>query len=399
MDDIGISPGCGRQLRRVAILALFGAFFASPPAFAQQPEENPPSHETTANAPADIEQGLWPSPNLLRLMLTRWAEEAGYEYDLDDQQREKTRKVVVQRWTKFLDDNREDIQPLTNEFLEMRMEITPPTKTHVQEWARRARPFFDKATKQIEEGTSEYREILRPNQRIKFEIDAIQMKVGLGFAQQKFTQWEKGEFEPDDFWEPIGPDREARRDERRRRRKEREAKDTEQEEKRHAIDRQPADPIDLELDSWQRYAADFISMYGLDPGQRTTVLSCLTELRDRATAHRDRYRDEINRLEGKIASNRGADDELAEIKDQLNRLYGPIDEMFKELQARIEQVPTGDQRATAKAVPPETKKTEAGGASPANAAKSKEPGADSQERRQTPPDLQPQPLPTNPDRQ
>ena len=217
MDDIGVSPGCGRQLRRVAILALFGAFFASPPAFAQQPEENPPPHETTANAPADIEQGLWPSPNLLRLMLVRWSEESGYNYDLDEQQRETTRNAIVQRWTKFLDENRDDIQPLVNEFLEMRMEITPPTKTHVQEWARRTRPLFDKTTKQIEEGMSEYREVLRPNQRIKFEVDATLLKVGVGFAQQKFGQWEKGEFEPGDFWEPIGPDREARRDERRRR--------------------------------------------------------------------------------------------------------------------------------------------------------------------------------------
>lgn len=356
MMNIGTFNGRRRRLRRAASLALLGAFFAARPASAQKPNENPAPRDATANAPAEIEQGLWPSPNLLRLMLARWAEEAAYEYDLDDPQREKTRKAVVERWTKFLDENRDAIQPLANEFLEMRMELAPPDKSDVQDWAKRARPVFEMATKQINEGTAEYREVLRPDQRIKFEIDAVQLKVGLGFAQQKFSQWEKGEFEPDDFWEPIGPDREARRDERRKRRKEREAQDAEREQKRKAADQRAADPIEAELDAWQRYVADFITTYGLDSGQRSTVLSCLTELRDRAIAHRDRYREEIIRLEERIASNTGTDDELADIKDQLNRLYGPIDEMFKELQARVEQVPTGDQRASAKPVSLEARK-------------------------------------------
>jgi hypothetical protein len=305
----------------------------------------------------------------------------------------------VQRWTKFLDDNRDEIQPLTNEFLEMRLDITPPSQSHVQDWARRARPLFDKTTKQIEEGMSEYREVLRPNQRIEFEVDATLLKVGVGFAQQKFARWEKGEFEPDDFWEPIGPDRKARRDERRRRRKEREAWDAEREQKkRKAIDEQAADPIDAELDAWQQYAADFISMYGLDSGQRTTVLSCLTEMYDRAIGHRDRHREEINRLEAKIASNSGTDDELKEIKDQLTRLYGPIDEMFKELQARIEQVPTGDQRAAVKTPAMERKKPEAGDDSATDTERSKEPASITQQKQPIPAHPESKPDPANHDR-
>ncbi len=356
MTDIGFSIQYGRTPGYFVTVSFLGAFFFSPLVFGRQPEKNSPSQETAANAPAEIEQGLWPSPNLMRLMLTRWAEDAAYEYDLDDQQREKTRKAVVQRWTRFLDEHRKDIQPLANEFLEMWMGITPPQKEHVQDWAKRAKPFFDKAANNITEGTSEYREILRPDQRIKFEIDALQMKVGLGVAQQKFDQWEKGEFEPNDFWEPIGPDRDARRDERRKRRREREAQEAQREQKRKAADEQLVDPIDAEMDVWQQYVADFISSYGLDSGQRSTVLSCLTELRDRAIAHRNRHREEIIRLEERIASNTGTDSELAEIKDQLTRLYGPIDEMFKELQSRIEQVPTGDQRVSAKAIPDAAKR-------------------------------------------
>lgn len=345
----GIRPISRHSTLMVVVFAAWWALFSPIPSLAQ--DERQDAKQIAANIPAEIEQGIWPSLKLMEIMLARWAEEAAYEYDLDDQQREETRKAVVSRWTKFLEENREKIQPLANEFLEMRLALTPPTKESVQDWARRARPVFDKTLKQLESGTSEYRKILRPDQRVKFEIDAVQLKLGLGFAQQKFSAWEKGEFEADDFWQPIGPERTARREERRKRRKEREAREEERQSQGDTADKRPADTIEAEMDAWQRYVADFISTYGLDLGQRDTVLSCLTELRDRAIAHRDRYREEIARLEERIASNTGAGLELAEIKEQLNRLYGPIDDMFKELQTRLEQVPTADQKASAKSKP------------------------------------------------
>jgi len=329
-------------LRRSGFLICALGAIPTSPIHARMQEPGP---KTTTNTPAEIDGGLWPSQKLIELMLSRWVEESAYEYKLDDPQREKIRDAVVERWTKFLSENRDEIQPLANEFLEMRMEMEPPDKARVQEWARRARPVFDMTAKQMEEGTSEYRQVLRPDQRIRFEIDAMQLKLGLGMAGQKFDQWEKGEFEPDDFWEPIGSDREARRDERRKRRREMEARRERIEKEKQAAEQAASDPIDLEMDAWQRYVAEFISTYGLDAGQRDTVLSCLTELRDRALAHRDRHREEIVRLEEQISSNAGTEAELTEIKNQLERLYGPIDEMFKELQGRIEQVLTGDQRA------------------------------------------------------
>jgi hypothetical protein len=304
------------------------------------------------------EPGLWPSPKLIELMLARWAEEASHEYKLDDEQRKKSSESVVERWSTFLSENREEIQPLANEYLEMRMGLRPPDKDKVQEWARRARPVFDMVSREMDEGATEYRRLLRPDQRIRFEVDALQMKVGLGMARQRFSQWETGEFDAEDFWEPVGPDREARRDERRQRRREMEERRRRIENEKQAAEDAARDPIELEMDAWQRYVVDFISAHGLDAGQRETVLSCLTELRDRALAHRDRHREEIIRLEERVESNSGTESELADIKVQLERLYGPIDEMFRELQTRIDRILSADQRAEAvkgKSQPPPTK--------------------------------------------
>jgi len=370
------SVHCGMR-RLLAAIALVTLAFPFAPVWALQDQADPPE-KPAANNPSEINEGLWPSPKLMRQMLSRWAHEAAYEYDLDDQQLEKADKAVVERWTKFLDENRTEIQPLVNEFLEMRIELTPPEKTRVQDWARRAKPHFENAKKQIEEGTSQFREILRPNQRVKFEIDAVQIKVGLGLAGQKITQWETGQFEPEEFWEPVGQDRETRREERIRRRRERDEQEALRDRKRKAVDDASRDPIDVELDAWQRYVADFISTYRLDEGQRNTVLSCLTELRDRAINHRDRNRDEITRLEGRIASNDGSEAQLADIKTQLERVYGPIDEMFQELKSRMEQVPTADQRAAAAAPREGPMRDEGSGttsAKPTDSMKSNEPAS------------------------
>ena len=109
--------------------------------------------------------------------------------------------------------------------------------------------------------------------------------------------------------------------------------------------RPEADQIALELHAWEHYVMEFIQTYDLDEGQRTAALSCLAELKERATAHRDRRREEITALERRIRNNSGTDQELAEIKQRLIKLYGPIDEMFKELKRRLESIPTAEQQA------------------------------------------------------
>jgi hypothetical protein len=352
---------CGSpRLRRICFLgvAASSTWFAAPRVvFAQTP---PPQTESdsvaTPDKGAESPEGLWPSPRLMRLMLARWAEEASRQYDLDDEQRAKVREATVDRWSKFIDENREAMQPLANEFVEMRMELKPPPKERVQEWAKRAGPVFDKVRTQLDEGADEFRKVLRPVQRAKFEIDALQMKVGLQIAEQRIKQWQSGEFKPDEFWEPLPSDRESRRAEKRRNREEREAKSAYASESSESDAKDAAaDQIAVELDTWDRYVAEFIRSYGLDAGQRTTVLSCLSELKERAVAHRDRHHEEIDQLEKRVASNAGTEAELADINKQLVELYGPIDDMFKELRSRIEQVPTAEQRAAAAAHTPNRK--------------------------------------------
>ena len=293
-----------------------------------------------SQAEAAPPEGLWPSPKLLNLMLLRWAEETCAEYDLDDPQRAKVRDDLVEQWSGFLTENRSVLQPLANEFIEMRMTLEPPSKERVHAWAERALPVFEKTRDQIRESHDEFRKVMRPMQRAKFEVDALQMSAGLAIAEQKLKEWKQGEFDKDVFWEPLPAERRARREERRRRRTGPDPT---------AVAESPKTPVDqiaVELDSWEKYVADFVQLFHLDEGQRTAALSCLSELKERAIAHRERRRDEIARLEYRIQNNTATlEAPLDDLKKQLRELYGPIDDMFKELQTRLEQIPTAEQRA------------------------------------------------------
>jgi hypothetical protein len=205
--------------------------------------------------------------------------------------------------------------------------------------------LFEKVRGQIQQSHNEFRELLRPMQRAKFEIDVLKMSAGLGIAEQKLQQWKRGEFASDDFWEPLPADRQRRREERRRRRAEADAR--QESDSRSSAVAKPADQIEAELLAWEKYVEVVIRMFHFDEGQRSAALSCLAELKERALAHRDRRREDITRLEHRLENHTGSSDKLADLKRQLTELYGPIDDMFQELKARLDQLPTGEQRASA----------------------------------------------------
>lgn len=290
--------------------------------------------------------GMWPSPKLMNLMLARWADQIGEEYELEPEQRAMVREQVSERWSSFLEENRDDIEPLVTEFLELRMELTPPAKDSVQSWAQRAMPVYDQFRKQVTGTNGDLRQVLTPKQRIKFEIDAMQFAVGMQFAEGRLNQWKSGDFDPKDFWEPPPSAREDRtkRWEQRRARRQEQRRLREQRETEAKALAPPEDQIEVEMDLWDKYAADFIERYALDEGQKTTVQSLLTEMKERATAHRDRRRAEILQLESRIQAG-GDAKEQEDVKKQLVELYGPIDEMFAELQRRMQAVLTREQIA------------------------------------------------------
>ncbi len=290
-------------------------------------------------------EGLWPSRKLLRLILVRYVDDACDRYDLDEAQCHAVRETTADQWTDWLTQRRSELEPLVNEYLEMRLGLEPPSTEQVKAWSDRALPAFSAVREQIEKTWDGFRAVMSPAQRARFEIKALKARAALAMAAAKLQQWREGTFDTSEVWEPRVPD------ERRQARKERRARRAERRQ-RIAEETEAAQPdqIALELDRWQQYVADFIERYQLDEGQRTTALSLLAEVTARATEHRDRHRSEIAALERRINNPTDDASERDSIKEELQRLYGPIDELFAELARRLEPIPTQVQRQSAERV-------------------------------------------------
>jgi chromosome segregation ATPase len=292
--------------------------------------------ESSAEEAVDLSSGLWPTQKLMRSMVERWAMEMTDQYELDEEASQRVREDMLARWPAYLESNRTQIQPVLNQFLEMRMGVEPPTKEEVSAWAAKAKPILESMSVEFEAGSREFKEVLRPLQKARFELEALKYRAGMTAARAKLNQWEQGEFDPRDFWEPT---RVARR-------KEREARQAAEAAAAGVEAKEPEDQIELELENWDRYVRTFIEIYGLDDAQRDAARSMLTELKQRALDHRDRNSDRIQQLELRIADGDTTDEQVAEIKQQLVELYGPIDKMFTELKDRLNGIPTTQQRAS-----------------------------------------------------
>jgi AcrR family transcriptional regulator len=286
----------------------------------------------------------------MRSLLLRWADQISTRYELDDQQRAAARKQVLDQWEPFLEAHRRRIQPLANEFLEMRLGVEPPAREHVQAWAKRAIPVLEEVRRHVDQGSGRFRELLQPGQRIKFEADALGMTAGMALAEQTLRRWKDGDYDEQQIWHPTsrgGESPPVARENTASGSADGQEKPDEESSSAGGTAAQPPDQIAIELDSWTQYVERFILHFELRDAQKTAVLSVLHELKQRAIDHRDRHRQEIDSLERRIADYAGGEEELNELKSELAKLYGPVDEMFQELCRRAENVPTESQRAVA----------------------------------------------------
>ena len=279
--------------------------------------------------PQPVRDGIWPTERMIESMVRRTALEAAERYELTDEQRRQIEAGMLKRWQKFLRDNRGELQPLVNEYLEAHLSVDPPTREQVRAWAERALPMAEKIHEHIETGNQGIRRLLTPLQRVKFDSESLEVKAALDALYDRLRRWEQGDFTETELWQqPRGYKRAAER-----------APEAE------VAPAEPADQVETELDRWDVYVTDFIATYRLDEAQQRAATSILREVKDRAWAHRDHNRIEIQRLEHAIDAGRKQDE--AGLKAELAHLYGPIDTLFTELATRLNRIPTESQCRTA----------------------------------------------------
>ncbi len=254
--------------------------------------------------------GFWPTPRMTESMLRRWAIEAGEKYDLRPDQQQAVTRHLIERWTPFLEENRSELQPLINSYMEARLALEPPKPDEVAQWAAKVMPIFKKLRTNVEQGEEEVRDLLNAQQQIRFDQERMARRVGLQLFESTLKRWSVGKFKQQEWWNPpAGYDRMQKQ----------KPGDPANESELTGNKGKPASPeteddklparVTDELSAWAKYVADFCDRFDLDRSQRNTADSFLRELTGRARDHAHRYRDRIIAVEQMIQNPGKADQE------------------------------------------------------------------------------------------
>jgi len=351
-----------------------------------------PARSPAPSAEPDLSTGLWPTPRLLDALVRRVASDVAQQYALSPSQALEVEDRMAARWGEFFQQNRRDLQPLVNEYLETRFAIEPPDPDRVAEWAARALPVFNRLRQNVEAGELEVRDMLDESQRAAFDRTRREHQLGMAALEGQLKRWSVGKFRESEWWDPpaghaqdvpssaradvtgtdatgadatgdnaTGDDTTESSDPGAAHNRDAANGRTGPNGPPATADSQLPPRVAEELAAWEKFTADFCDRHQLDRSQRNAADSILRELLTRAHDHVRRNRARIDALEQRIAAGKtetaavakDADAEDADFERNLVELYGPLDRMFAELAERLDKLPTDHQRRQAATPLPE----------------------------------------------
>jgi hypothetical protein len=264
-------------------------------------------------------------------------------YNLNPEQEAYTRKLLTTRVRAYLADHETELRQLIRESLEMQIDPRKANAENYKRWGERARPLFERAKKDILEGNKEWGEILNDAQKQIHKFDLDMMAQNFGQIDNLITKWSAGKYAPGDT-SPKPPPQIAQ--------------DTQ-----HRVSRNPASVERKTLeDIWQVYVTSYGSTFRFNPEQVNSARAILQDCRARAQAYRDRRKSEMTQIDARVneasaamaraaagPDSQAANARLLEANASKAELEAPIGDIFKDLQQRMDEIPTKSQRD---AVPP-----------------------------------------------
>ncbi len=273
-------------------------------------------------------------------MMDQAANNIARRYNLNQEQREYTHKMLTQRVTRFLDGHPE-IWPLIRDMARYQMRGEAPDGEIAKRIGMAAQPLLKDIQDEILSANKEWGQMLTPEQKKVHEWDLRDMERTFSKMQKNFSSMadgqsvEQGIFpkpnteepqptippRPADNWKPNPPNADAHT----------ESKNLE--------------------DWWDAYVREFIRRHSLDDAQAETAWSILRELKGRARTYRLSKAKDFKMLEQRMSEvhRRGQPPEVLQarieayekMKTSLNK---PILDLFQELQQRLERIPRSVQK-------------------------------------------------------
>ena len=272
----------------------------------------------------DRVKGLWNPQD----MMEQAGDGIAKHYRLNAEQEAKTRKLLTERVTKFLQKHDKEIWPLLWELTEAQMKGDAPGKEAALKIANRGYPIFDDARAEIMKARDDFRTFLTDEQKKIHDRDLKGLEQQFRSIDHQLSSWRKGQVNKKrPFQIQLGPP----------------GTKTTPIGLRSARSR-----VHTPESLWERYVRQFIGDYLLDETQKVAVTAILRDLKDQAERYRSTHHTDLVDAEALVRSaelakpfDRKALEQARMIRELLNK---PFDDYFNELKSRLNSIPTEKQR-------------------------------------------------------
>jgi len=320
------------------LLAAAITVLAAVPSQAQDKDGKQNSDGTPATAQTHPESPMaWDTD----AMMNQAVDQISRRYNLNDQQKEYTRLLLVSRVRAFLDQHEMEVRELLQESIDMRTGKRPSDAIALQVWANRALPLYQEASKAILDGNEEWAVILDDEQKEIHDRDMALMRRSFKNATETMGTWQEGKGKLPTVAQGKKPPQNV---------KTVNANESDKTVGAVSTDPRPSRVVKLE-DNWLAYVNAFINTYALEGKDEVSARDkILKDMYAQARKYRELNKQQFEKLDKRQKN--AAKDRTVRIHDvlkQKKQLELPIREMFVKLDKRLRRLPTAEQFANADA--------------------------------------------------
>ena len=309
-------------MRHIPLLVMMPAMAAG--LWASTPPAEPTVDEETAKAFNEFRQQVDKHVERMATRISR-------RYKLRDEQQEWAHRLISKSAEAFFEDHGQRVFDLAQRGKALREfvkedhlgwdEVPPDIK---QDLAERALPLIDAAEKRMAVFAKSFGESLDPEQQRQFERDQKAMKLGMKVARVRVRMMAgRAPLGRDDSVPPGSSGRGERRE---------------------AVRTPPAGLARSSMDRWETYVNWFVEQYRLDEVQKLRAMDLLSKYKAKAA----RLARKAERQPATQPSR--TDQSMQGFRRRLERLRKrrrPVRELFQQLKAELEKIPTAVQRKLA----------------------------------------------------
>lgn len=262
-------------------------------------------------------------------------------YNLNKDQEDYTRHLLVNRVTVFLEKYEPEVRELLKESIDLRVGKKAGTPQAYASWAIRAAPLYAEAQKAILEGNQEWRDILTDEQKKTHDSDIAQMKSNFQNVDRLLEGWKEGK--GTSVLAQAGRNIQS-------------GGDATSQRGQVSDPQRPIERTQVE-DNWLAYVNKFIQTYKLDEKQAISARDKIyKDIRDEVVKYREKKKEDFATLDAEVLAPKPKL-KPQEIDQRRQELEKPIQEKFVLLDSRLRQLV--DRKQMVDADPDEKRQLEA----------------------------------------